>query len=984
MHRPFGFYPSLIGISAVLLLIQLSLFPTFNPVSAIDFTQGEAVENSTLSIAENNITLSLPRPLDGTELYLLFYGPNPSFNFSESTLLGATQRDFYVDPFLFNQSEKVFYKALKFPDGIAWVMDEIMIEDFEDGTVTLESYPGQDEQPNAWEVTSLYTADSSLFSLTIYGNSWKIQSISAIVMAPGTVWRASVMSYDEGEFQAIGFGDGTNELFYVFDGDYLPEGAEWNTVFHSIAPEGEWGLLNMPIANDWYIRYDEFPTIDRIFYVNDIDAGGQTSISFWDEIHDITDDLSNIPEVYITANGDSSALQPTYTFTSTVFDPDSPTHTYHWDFGDGTTSDEPNPAHTYDFQGYRTVGLTVMDGDSLFGDACIHLQPPPGTPLPEFTLADAGDVMMARRYEEAGGIIPTEGVNAIFERIKPYFDDMVDYSMFNLECPLTDQGYPHPSKEFYFRGSPENVSGLQYVGVDYVALGNNHTTDYMEPGLMQTQAVVDSVGIIFSGSGLNEYWATRPAFFTVNGIRVAVLSYCNRDGREDFLPPFLEAGYNKAGFAMFDEPTLEATIPLADSLADLVIVQAHVGTEYDFSPLDYPEMQTLAKEEYERFDNTRIDSIDRYLEHRAIELGADVLFAHHPHVLRGFELYQDKLICHSFGNFAFDQNYWETYFSMILYCKVTLDGFSEFTFRPVYIDDYKPTPASGELAERIGRLLTSLSAELDTDVSYDSTTGIGKIATGDWQSHESDRQVTRSITFKEEGNYWVSEPIRMEDPGSISAIESVSGIPGGSQIWLSIGREHLLHGGFEYEGGWLWNIGNDDVFMETMNPHSGTYCLGVRRHENQYYTYSNLEDRIPVNENSRYTIDGYLYGTNCRSAKFGVEFHNYRFSGGSLASEYVSDFNGDLPWTRAYKNIESPDNGWYLDFRCRNSAPDNGTGTAWFDDLILVEWLNDWSQISTGYTAIPYPSEADYFQIRCEDEVQTATVIYQMTERDIY
>jgi len=982
MHQQYGFLNSLASISVVLITCYLLIFPISTNANVIDFSQGDPVENSTISVDSKLVTLSLPEPLSDDGLYLLFYSTSPDFEFNESTLLGATSRDFYVDPILLNLKTKVFYKALKFPNGISWVMDEIMIEDFEDGSVTLTSYPNQDRDPDAWEVTSIFTADSTLFSLTIYGNSWKIEQIPDVIMSPGTVWRASVMSYDEGEIQAIGFGDGNNELFYVFDGNYLPVGDEWNTVFFGIVPEGEWGLLNMPIANDWYIRYGEYPVIDRIFYVNDIDAGGQTAISFWDEIHDITEDLSDIPEVHITAVGDSSAVQPMYAFTSSVFDPDSPTHTYHWDFGDGTSSDEPNPSHTYQTQGYRSVGLTVMDEDSLFGYACVHLQPPPGTQMPEFNLADAGDVMLARRYEEPGGIIPTEGVNAIFERIKPYFDDMVDYSMFNLECPLTDQGYPHPTKDYYFRGNPANVSGLQYVGVDYVALGNNHTMDYMEPGLAQTIAVLDSAGLIFSGSGLNEYWATRPAFFTVNGIRVAVLSYCNRDGREDFLPPFLEAGYNKAGFAMFDEPTLEATIPMVDSLADLVIVQAHVGTEYDFSPLDSPEYANVPLEEYIRFDNSDIDSVDRYLEHRAIDLGADVVFAHHPHVLRGFELYQGRLICHSFGNFAFDQNYWETYQSMILYCKVTLDGFSEFTFRPVYIDDYKPTAASGELAEKIGRLMTSLSDELDTDVAFDSATGLGRVATGDWQLFESSRQVTREITFREEGNYWISEPIRVEDPGFLSAIESISGIPGGSQVWISTGRELLLHGDFEYEGGWLWMM-RDGVFMEATNPVSGTYCLGIRRQENQFYTYTNLEDRIPINAQSRYTLDGYVYGTNCRSAKFGVEFFNYRLSGGALGNDYIDDLNGDFPWTRFYKNVDSPENGNYLDFRCRNSAPDNGTGTAWFDDLKLVEWLNNWQSISTGHTDIPYPSQADYFQIRCNNEVQNATVIYEMTERSI-
>jgi poly-gamma-glutamate capsule biosynthesis protein CapA/YwtB (metallophosphatase superfamily) len=968
---------------AITILFLLTNWAASQESPLLDLTGGVPVTTSSLSIEGDWVRLSLHGELSGDGIYLLFHGPELNFDLNVSTLLGATQRSFYVDPISLPLMEKSFYRVLEFPEGLNLVIDEIMIEDFEDGTVSLSSYPGQDEDPNAWEVTSISTYGSTLFSLMLYGNTWKIESIPPIALAAGTVWRAAVMVEDMGEFQAFGVGDGTNELFYVFDGTYLPIGDPWNTTFYGVVPLREWALLNMPIANDWMIRYGELPVIDRLFYVNDIDEGGETATSFFDEIHDITEDLPSTPQAFITAAGDSSQPQPYYQFTSTVIDPDSPTHTYFWDFGDSTFSGQPNPNHTYSSPGYRTVSLIVMDDDSLFGDAAVHLLPPPGTPDPEFTLNTAGDVMLARRYEEAGGIIPTYGVNYIFERTLSMFGQAADVNLINLECQLTDEGYPHPTKDYIFRSSPENVAGLQYAGFDYVALGNNHTMDYMEPGLMETMAVLDTAGILFSGSGMNEYWATRPAFFTVDGIRVAVLSYCNRDGREDFLPPFLEAAYNKPGFAMFDEPTLEATIPAVDSLADVIIVQAHVGTEYDYSPLDAtPELAQLDPEEYLRFSD-RIDSIDRYLEHRAIELGADVIFCHHPHVLRGFEVYQDKLIAHSFGNFAFDQNYWETYLSMILYCTVTLDGIEDFTFRPVYIDDYVPTPATGELAENIMRKLAALSEELDTDVVYDSTTGVGTIATGTAQVFETERQVSTTLNFREEGNYWVSEPLRIEDPGFLSAFVSLTGIPGGAGIDASLGREILLHGGFEYEGGWLWNINSEDVFLETMNPHSGTYCMGVRHSGGWYYHYTDLEDNIPTEAESRYTIDGYMAGSNCSAARFGVLFYSGRFSGNPVASEYTPAQDGTFPWTRFYLNVNSPDDGWYADVRCRNSAPQSGTGTAYFDDLALVDWTIGWMSISTGFTPIPYPSENTYLQLRVDESLSSAQLTYRMTERTI-
>jgi len=975
--------------ASLFLLVILAAGPALarsGPV--INWSSGQPLDSVAL-VPESldRVTLSWPDPAPETGLFLLFYSPDPVFTPNSATLLGATQRSFYCDPLVFPAAERSFYKVLAFPQGLGWVMDEIMIEDFEDGQVNLTSYPGQDQQPDAWELTATVTYDSSLFALTLFGNTWKIEQIPPVQMTAGTVWRAAVRVTYSAEIQALGVGDGDHELFYQFRGTDLQTGSNWNTTFHSVSPLNQWAEINLPIGRDWLIRWGELPVIDRIFYVNDKDAGTWSSPSFFDEIHDITEDLPQVPQVFITAVGDSSALHPAYQFTSLVIDPDSPTHTYYWDFGDDTHSTEPNPSHTYADRGYRTVSLQVMDGDSLFGDACTHLLPPPGTPLPSFTLNAAGDVMLARRYEEAGGIIPTYGVNYIFERTKAMFGDAADVSMVNLECPLTDEGYQHPTKQFSFRGSPENVAGLQFAGFDYVALGNNHTTDYMEPGLLETIAVLDTAGILFSGSGMNEYWATRPAFFTTNGIRVAVLSYCNRDGREDFLPPFLEAGYNKAGFAMFDEPTLEATIPLADSLADLVIVQVHAGTEYDPSPLIAslpPHLRHFPREDYLRFDQTESDSTDRALKQRAIQLGADLVLCHHPHILQGFEVYQGKLIAHSFGNFAFDQYYWETYPSMILYCDANLSGFSNFTFRPVYIDDYLPTPATGELGETILRRMMALSQPLaNTQVVVDSAAMEGTIALNPAQISESHRNVSATLSFTQDGSWYVSEPLRVEDPGVLSAIVSVTGIPGG-QLQLSRGREILFMGGMEFEGGWMWVLNSPDVYLDPVFPYAGTYSLGVRRSAGELPLWGQMEDRIPTSQNQRYSIDGYMAGSNARDANVSVVFYSSRSSGEAYIAEFATaSLNGNFPWTRLHRTFTAPQYGYYANVRGNNSAPSSGNGYAKFDDLKLVEWNYNWSTISTGQTNISYPNESTFIQLRCNQAVSSATVTYRMTTRTL-
>jgi poly-gamma-glutamate capsule biosynthesis protein CapA/YwtB (metallophosphatase superfamily) len=979
---------AILSLTLILALGFISFCAQGKASLQVNWEVGQGVDSAEISLIGKNIRITWPdQQIQGQGLYLLFFSPAAQFLPGRATLLGATQRSFYVDPLSLSGAQQSFYKVLAFPQGLTIITDEVMIEDFEDGLVTLSSYPGQDLEPDAWEITSLATYDSSLFSLMLYGNTWKIETLSPQVISAGTVWRAAVRATQVGEIQAFGIGNGTQEYFYVFEGNTLPSGDNWNTTYHSVANYGAWALIQLPIGRDWMNTFGSLPTINRLFYVNDIDAPQGHSISFFDEIHNVTEDLPNIPQAYITAQGDSSLLQPQYQFTSLVIDPDSPAHTYFWDFGDSAFSDQPNPSHTYASRGYRTVGLTVMDDDSLFGYAAKHLLPPPGIPDPEFTMNAAGDVMMARRYAEPGGIIPTYGVNYIFQRTLPIFSQAADLSMINLETSLTDEGYPHPTKEVVYRSAPNTVNGLTFAGFDYAALGNNHTMDYMEPGMAETFRVLDTTRIQFSGSGMNDYWATRPAFLTVHGIRVGVLSYCNRDGRQDFLPPFLEAGYNKFGFAMFDEATLDATIPALDSLCDLIVVQVHAGTEYDVSPLLAtlpPLARSMPEDEFIRYDQFDSDSTDRVLKQHAIDLGADLVLCHHPHVLQAFEVYQGKLIVHSFGNFAFEQTYWETYLSMILYSRARLSGFDNFTFRPVYIDDYVPTPATGELAETILRKMAAYSEIMNTDIAYDSAAGLGKIALSPAQVSESNRDIVETVNFIQEGSNWISEPLRLQDPGFLSAIVSVSGIPGGSQLRLARGREILYMGGFEYEGGWLWMNNNPDVYLESMYPHSGTFCLGVRRIPGQFALWGELEDRVPTNENTRYTVDGFVSGTNANNAALGVAFYWARTSPAAFINEQTTALvDGNFGWTRVYKNLTTPDNGFYVNVRCRNEAPVTGTSTARFDDVKLIEWTNDWTIIGTGFTSLTYPTEHTFVQLRCNQAVASATVTYRMTTRTI-
>ena len=74
-------------------------------------------------------------------------------------------------------------------------------------------------------------------------------------------------------------------------------------------------------------------------------------------------DANNPPTASFTRTPASGAPPLDVTFTNTSEDPDDDTLAHSWDFGDGQTSSEESPVHTYARIGTYTASLTVSDGE---------------------------------------------------------------------------------------------------------------------------------------------------------------------------------------------------------------------------------------------------------------------------------------------------------------------------------------------------------------------------------------------------------------------------------------------------------------------------------------------------------------------------------------------------------------------------------------------------------------------------------------------
>ena len=856
------------------------------------------------------------------------------------------------------------------------------IEDFESGSVNLLSWLDQDLNPTAWQLTTANTYDGSAYSLQLSGNTWKQQLISPVTVDSAAVFQIAAKTSSGAKVQGIGFSDGTNVLFYSLSGTLVMDIEEWVPVYQGAFANNTWNLFRFPIADDWYSFFDYLPVISSLVYVNDLDGVSNRNF-FIDSILDISSDLGAAPAVTVSHQiSFQSAWQvPTrdvgVQFMSTVTDPDSPSFTYEWDFGDSLGSAEANPYHVYtvtDGHPYRAT-LKVTDSSGLWGlGSCIVNvdQGPESLPL---RLNFIGDVMLARAYEAYGGIIPTQGVNAIFQPTLALFGNAADISVANLEVVLTDQGTPHPTKSVVYRGSPDNISGLVYAGIDKVTLANNHTLDYGLEGMNQMRGLLDQNGIIYSGAGANSYEAYTPAFVNRSGLNLAFLASCDRTGQYNNAQPYLQAGYDKPGFAYMTPYYMLRQLDAVEGVADLKIMELHGGSEYSLTPgagydKNNPFTCDTADEDYDyRTDVPHLWDIA--IRHFAVDAGADLVIVHHPHIIQGLEVYQGKLIAHSLGNFAFDLSYPETMPSMILYADADHSGFSNFTVKPVFIDAYIPKPATGQLGKYILDYLAMRSAELNTKLRVDYNDVSAKVLADSTEVsatafNYSYNQPVTAIS----GNDRLTDPFKLPRYGSISAVNSIEPVSDGQ---ARLGAETIWYGNFEDEGSSLWDV---DYFSTTdvldglrsamLTPNSGQTQTATISKRNKWYV-----------NTKKFTLHGWIKTINAGSANILIRYYNTR-SGGSIGSESITaNINGSTDWTWYYKELTIPSNAWYFDIRLTCTSAAGTNATALFDNVGLIEWT-PWQELA-NLNQVLNPNNYYWMQLKTAESPKSLTV--SLTER---
>ena len=302
---------------------------------------------------------------------------------------------------------------------------------------------------------------------------------------------------------------------------------------------------------------------------------------------------------------------------------------------------------------------------------------------PSVSIAAVGDIMIGNHTTY---YIQKYGVDYPFDSTREVLSQ-AHIAFGNLESPFTRTGTKF-EKRFNFKVPPEFAPGLIRAGFDVVTLANNHILDYGIQGLKNTLSVLDSIGLAYCGAGLNRDQAQQPAIIERNGFRIGFLGYSMT------FPEEFWAGRSRGGT---NYPfNLKKNIEQTDSLADFVVVTFHWGGE----GMNYPK-------EYQK-----------HFAHLAIDCGADLVLGHHPHVLQGLEIYNNRLIVYSLGNFSFSSYSRKAYESMILKSYLTYNGLLYARIIPISVDNYEisfqPKILRGSRAEAIIANLQKYSEPLNS------------------------------------------------------------------------------------------------------------------------------------------------------------------------------------------------------------------------------------------------------------------------------
>jgi len=535
--------------------------------------------------------------------------------------------------------------------------------------------------------------------------------------------------------------------------------------------------------------------------------------------------------------------------------------------------------------------------------------------------AFGGDVMMARRYTKPYFSEPilineeskAQDTKALIQHMKPYME-LADFSAVNLETQITDhKPTQRAPKSVTFYSPPETLAAIEWAGVDYVTLGNNHIFDYLDEGLISTLKYLDDSNLAYSGAGMDQKQALLPHYQQFPEQQYAMLGFVGWKGN---FTPHQAAGPGKGGSALGTKDNIVSTVSAASKLGMPTIVQYHGSLEYS--------------EEPSRMTQSRLKT--------AVDHGADLVIAHHPHVTQGFELYKGKLIAYSMGNFIFDQYFHASPLSYVLYVWMDTDKFHRAEIVPIYLKGYVPVPATGMQRNALTKRTRTLSQR--RGISF--TTSGGHLVLDDAKQELANSQ--QKIIFK--SGETVKNIYMFPESGHIKKVSFSD-----NNIGYRLGENLLNAGDFENydlftsdERSWLLKAAN----LTNTVAHSGTNSIAVRIKDKTVATIGMKTFRRVFNHANPMTYQAKILNNGQRvRAKLYMQLRgkNDKFFDAlkngrkTLLKDMIIE--SDVQWQNIQFDFNTPRVGYksyriYLELSA--DTTNTNTGDIYLDDISLVQW----------------------------------------------
>lgn len=249
----------------------------------------------------------------------------------------------------------------------------------------------------------------------------------------------------------------------------------------------------------------------------------------------------------------------------------------------------------------------------------------------ELVLSFVGDMMFDK---SVAGFIKSKGADYVFEGYEKHFKSS-DIVFGNLETSLSSRGQPIKDKEYTFRSSPKLAPYLEKYNFTALSIANNHILDFGPSAFIDTMKLLKENGISYGGGGHNKQEAYNGVVIEKKGLKIGFIAFTRVTPSVDWY-----AGAKKPGiigaYKVHETEVLEAVKNL-DEKCDLLVVSLHWGKEGSIA---------VRKEETE-------------FAHKLVDSGADVIEGHHPHVVQAIEMYKDRPIFYSLGNFFFTTSHSE-------------------------------------------------------------------------------------------------------------------------------------------------------------------------------------------------------------------------------------------------------------------------------------------------------------------------------------